>query len=213
MATHTARKYDSTRRQESARHTRLKIAQAARSLFEQRGYAGATIEMIAREAGVAKETVYATFKNKKSILGFLLEISIGGDDQPVPLLQRAEIEANLRETNQHRQVAVFAEHVTRIMARAAPVFEITRVAAKTEPEIAGRVKRLYRERLRNIGRFAEALAARGALRSGMDQQRAAEIVWGLSSAELYLLMTEYAGWTREQYAAWLADTLERTILP
>src|SRR5512143_4161962 len=146
------RKYDAARRRESARQTRLKIAEAARRLFQERGYAGATIEAIAREAGVAKETVYASFKNKRTILTFLLDISIGGDDQPLALMDRREIRANMREINQRKQLAVFAGHIAEIMSRAAPIFEITRIAAKTEPEIAERLKKVYAERLRNLRR-------------------------------------------------------------
>ena len=62
------RKYDSTRRQALAEATKIKIAEAARNLFFKRGYVGTTIEEVANEAGVSKETVYAVFGNKPGIL-------------------------------------------------------------------------------------------------------------------------------------------------
>ncbi len=213
MSTLPRRKYDSSRRQESARQTRLKIAESARSLFRERGYDGASIEAIAEQAGVAKETVYASFGNKRNILAFLLDISVGGDDRPLRLIERPEVQANLRDTDQHRQVAVFAAKVTEVLARAAPIFEITRIAGKTETEIAERTRRLYEERMSNMRRFAEALASNGPLRSGLDSRSAAETIWALSSPELFQLLTEYRGWTPEQYAAWLAQLLEIAILP
>jgi len=64
----TKRAYNSSRRKEQALQTRRQIVEAARSLFIARGYAGATIEAIAQEAGVAPETVYAAFGNKRAIL-------------------------------------------------------------------------------------------------------------------------------------------------
>ena len=61
----TKREYDSSRRQAQAQETRRHILEAARKLFMERGYAGATAEAIASEAGVSAQTIYAIFKNKK----------------------------------------------------------------------------------------------------------------------------------------------------
>lgn len=207
------RKYDSSRRQTQARQTRLQIAEAARKLFFERGYAGATIEAIAGEAGVAKETVYAIFKNKRQVLAFLLDISVGGDDQRVRILDRPEPQAVLHDTDQRRQIELFARGIADILSRAAPIFEITRIAAKTEPEIARRVKHLYHERLENMTTVVKHLAGNGPLREGLDEKHAAEMLWATSSSELFLLLTEYRGWSKEEYATWLAQVLKRLLLP
>ncbi len=207
------RKYNSTRRKEQARLTRLQIAKAARTLFFERGYAGATIEAIAENANVSKETIYAIFKNKQQILAFLLDISMGGDDLPVRILDRPEPQAVLHDTDQRRQLERFARGIAEIMSRAAPVFEVTRTAAKTEPEIARRVKHLYRERLENMAAFVHHVAANGPLRDGLDEKHAAEIVWAITSPELFQLVSENLGWSEEQYSRWLADLLANLILP
>jgi AcrR family transcriptional regulator len=207
------RKYDSSRRQTQARQTRLQIAEAARKLFLQRGYAGATIEAIAEEAQVAKETFYAIFKNKCRVLAFLLDISVGGDDQKVRILDRPEQQAVLHDTDPKRQLHLFAQGIADVMARAAPVFEVMRVAAKTEPEIARRVKHLYQERLDNMTTVVRHFAAHGPLRDGLDEGRAAEIVWATTSPELFQLLTEYRAWSKAQYSQWLEETLTRLLLP
>jgi AcrR family transcriptional regulator len=209
----TKRKYDSSRRTEQARQTRLQIAEAARNLFFERGYAGATIEAIADEAGVAKETIYAIFKNKREILAFLLDISVGGDDLPIRIIDRPRQKAMLQEPDQQRQLDSFASGITDVMSRAAPVFEVTRIAAKTEPEIAHRIRHLYRERLENMSIIVRHIAANGPLRDGLDEARAAEIVWAVTSPELYQLMNENLAWSKEQYSRWLAGVLKRLILP
>src|SRR5512140_1803417 len=108
----TKRKYDGARRQAQARQTRLQIAKAARKLFTERGYGGATIEAIAAQAGVAKETVYAIFRNKQRLLTYLLVISVGGDDRPVRILDRPGPQAGLQDTDQRRQLMRFARDVT-----------------------------------------------------------------------------------------------------
>ena len=50
----------------------------------ERGYTGTTIEQIAQEAGVAVETLYATFGSKRAVLSRLVGVSVVGDDEPVP---------------------------------------------------------------------------------------------------------------------------------
>ena len=207
------RKYDSSRRQAQARQTRLQIAEAARALFLERGYGGTSIEAIADKAGVAPETIYASFKNKRNVLSFVFDIAIGGDDEDIRLLDRPDPQAVLQETDQQRQLTMFAHDITKILHRAAPVFEILRIAAKTEPEIAELVRRLLQERLANMNRVAKAVAANGHLRENLNRTRAAEVIWSMTSPELYLLLTRELRWTDEQYAQWLADALIRLVLP
>jgi AcrR family transcriptional regulator len=207
------RKYNSTRRQAQARQTRLQIAEAARVLFLEKGYAGTTIEAIAEKAGVAPETIYATFKNKRNVLAFLFDISIGGDDEDIRLLDRPNPQAVLKETDQHHLLTLFARDITKILHRAAPIFEILRIAAKTEPEIAELVQRLLRERMVNMNMVAKQVAANDPLREGLTRAQAAELLWSMTSPELYLLFSRDRGWTDEQYNHWLTDTLIRLLLP
>jgi len=75
-------------RRDAARN-RQRILDAARELFVERGYVAATIGAIAGRASVSPETVYATFKNKRSILSRLIDVSMAGDDAPVPILERS----------------------------------------------------------------------------------------------------------------------------
>src|SRR5688572_30838780 len=61
------RAYNTALRREQARATRLRIQEAARRLFVTRGYGTVTMAEIAREAGVAHQTVYAVFGTKLSV--------------------------------------------------------------------------------------------------------------------------------------------------
>jgi len=207
------RKYDSSRRKAQARQTRLQITEAAYKLFVERGYAGATIEAIAQEAGVAQETVYAIFGSKRKILAFLLDISVGGDDQPVRILDRREPQAVLHDTDQKRQLAMFAKGITEILIRAAPIVEIMRNAAKIEPEIAELLENMLKERLQNMTSFAQSVADNGPLQVGLDEAQAGEMVWAMTSPELFQLLTIDRGWTKEKYTQWLTDVLPRLLLP
>lgn len=207
------RKYNSSRRQAQAHETKMQIVQVSRALFMERGYAGATIEAIASQVGVSQETIYSIFKNKRNILSFLLDVSIGGDDQPIRLLDRPEPQAVMHDTEQRKQLSMFAQGITEILERASPVLEIMRSAAKTEPEIADLLKHLLDERLQNMVTFVHSVAANGPLRDGLDEANAGEIIWTITSPEVFQLLTVERGWAREKYIQWLADTLTRLLLP
>jgi len=207
------RKYDSSRRQAQARETRRQIVEAARSLFIKRGYNGTTIDAIAQAAVVAPETVYAIFGNKRKILSHLMDISIGGDDQPIRLIDRPEPQAVLNDTDQRRQIMMFSQGITEIMARVAHLFEIMRSAAKTEKDIEDLLQHMLKERLENMTIFVQRIATHSGLRERMEVSTAGELVWTITSPEVFLLLTRDRNYSTEQYAAWLQATLTRLLLP
>jgi TetR/AcrR family transcriptional regulator, regulator of autoinduction and epiphytic fitness len=207
------RTYDSSRRKEQARQTRRQITEAARILFVVRGYSGATMESIAKEADVAVETVYASFGNKRAILSHLIGVSLVGDDEPSPLLQRPGPMSAMQEKDQHRQIRMFAADMVEIMERVAPLFEVMRAAAKTEPDIAEMLQKLLAERLTGMKVFVNALLSNGPLQGGLSLERGAETIWAISSAEVYSLLVKDRGWTTGEYKEWLTDTLDKLIIP
>ena len=209
----TKRPYNSTRRQAQARETRKQIVEAARQLFAENGYSGATIEAIAQEAGVAPETIFATFGSKRAILAALIDVSVGGDEQPMPLLQRPGPQTVFKENDPIRQLQLFAEDITGILERVAPIFEIMHMAAKTETDIEELLKNLLEERLLNLTTFVQSLSAHSPLRGELTAEQAGEIVWTITSPEVFSLLTVERGWARERYVHWLSDTLIRLLLP
>lgn len=207
------RRYDSARRKEQARQTRAAILEAAQRLFAERGYASSTIEAIAAEAGVAVDTVYASFGSKRGVLSKLMDVRVGGDDQPVGVLDRPGPQAVRREPDQRRQVATFAADITSIIERARPVDDIIRSAAAVDGEVATMRSRLHETRFQNMRQFVAWLAANGPLREGLSEDDAAAIVWSLTSPEMHRLLRVDRGWSPERYTEWLAETVTRTLLP
>jgi len=207
------RAYNSNRRKEGARQTRRQIIEAARQLFIERGYSGATMESIALQAGVAVETVYAVFSNKRTILSSLFGVSLVGDDEPTPLLQRQGPMAVLKEKNQLRQIQLFSADMAQIMQRVAPLFMVMRAAARSEPDIAELLGRMLAERLEGMKVFVRALASNGSLPPGLTVEAAAETVWAITSAEVFTLLVTDRGWSIEKYQQWLVNALSRLIVP
>jgi AcrR family transcriptional regulator len=206
------RAYRSELRAEQARQTRMRVLDAAQSLFEEHGYAGTTMEAIANAAGVAVDTVYATFGTKRKVLAALLDVRVGGDDLPLAVIDRPEPQAVRLERDQRRQVEMFAASIALIIERVRPVDDVMRGAASVDPEIAALRARLQQVRFENMRRFVSWLAANGPLRAGLGEDEASAVVWTLTSPEVHRLFRSERGWTAEQYEAWLEATLARTVL-
>ena len=115
------RRYDSTRRRQQARENRLRILAAAHELFVDKGYGSTTIAEVAAAAGVAVETVYATFRNKPTLLHRAWDVAVGGDEQDVHLLDRPEMRAVLTEPDLVTRLTRFVEVNTAVMRRTAPL--------------------------------------------------------------------------------------------
>jgi len=209
----TKRKYNSTRRQTQAGETRRQILEAAHKLFIERSYAGATIEAIAKEAGVALKTVYAVFTNKRKILVTLLNSSSSNSgEENIPVLERAGPKAVSQERDQRRQLQMFAQVIADNMEGAAYIAEIMNVAAKTEADIDKMVQNLNKQRWQHMAVAVRQIAFNGPLRE-KDEAFATDTVWTLTSPEVFLLLTRDRGWSKEKYTEWLADSLIRALLP
>jgi len=209
----TKREYDSTRRQAQADETRRHILEAARKLFMERGYAGATAEAIAAEAGVAAQTIYAIFKNKKRMLISLMNVSpTTGVEDHTPMPERPSVQAVSQEHDQRRQLQMFTQVVATNLDQFAVVSEIMADAAKTDPDLDRIIQKLNKQRLEHMTLAVEQVAANGPFREKIDEGYARDIVWALTSPEVFLLLTRERGWSKEKYAQWLADTLTRVLL-
>src|SRR6185503_316590 len=208
------RKYDSTRRQSQADETRRQILTAAHRLFTERGYAGATIEAIAAQAGVAPETIYAIFRNKGKILASLVNfLSASRAEERVPLLERIGPQAVAQERDQRRQLQLFAQVVANNLEGNASISEIILVAAKTDQDIEKIMQQFIKQRRQHMAVAVRQIAANGPFLENMDEEYATDTVWTLASPEVFLLLRRDLGWRKDKYTQWLAETLIRVLLP
>jgi TetR/AcrR family transcriptional regulator of autoinduction and epiphytic fitness len=104
------RPHDNSRRQAQARATRLRVIEAAKRLFIEHGYPATTIEAIAETADVSLPTLYRLFGSKRALLAAVLDVSFGGDDQPIAFADRPDVRAARAETDPAKMVTAFAEH-------------------------------------------------------------------------------------------------------
>jgi AcrR family transcriptional regulator len=206
------RRYRSPRRQEQAETTRRAIVEAATHLLMTRGYAGTTMDAIAREAEVATITVYSVFSTKPKVIEAAIQSAVTGSGAPTPVLEQPGPRAVLADLDQRRQIKGFAAGIGAVMQRVAPLFEATRAGSDGDPAVASLRRSLLAQRLNGMRAFAGAVMRNGPLRNGISLEAAAETIWALSSPDLHQLLTLQLGWDQARYVAWLDDVLAAALL-
>jgi AcrR family transcriptional regulator len=207
------RRYDSSRRRAQAAATRADILDAAQRRFEESGYAGTTMEAIAAEAGVALKTVYVAFETKSGLLRGLWNHLLRDGLDEVPVAQLDRYREILAEPDPARQLRMNAQAARIVKERIAIVMEVIRTAAPSDPDIGALWGRIQTEFHANQRVIVESLAAKGALRAGLDVDRAADLLWTLNHPNVWQLLVGERGWTPEQWERWLAETAAAQLLP
>jgi AcrR family transcriptional regulator len=205
-----SRPYASPLRQEQAAQTRARILDAARALFERDGFARTTVKSIAAAAKVAPDTVYATFGTKVRVLTGLIDRELTASADAASVTDRPEAHAVRDELNQLEQLHLFARDIATVLDRVRPVYEILHNAAAVDAELLAVTQEMDNNRLKQLRTIAGWLAARGPLR--VDVERASEIIWAIASPDVARMLCDGRGWTVDDYARWLEDTLVRTLL-
>ena len=201
------------RGQARTRLARAAVVEAARALFLERGYGATTIEAISDRSDVPPATVYRLFSSKRGILKALLDVSIAGDDDATPLPERPNVRSLAEAADPHHKLEGFVGIATQINVRTAPIYRILVSAAASDPDAAALVDELAGQRQQGQGVLARSLARGGALRPGLRERDAADLIHALMSPELYQLLVADRGWSPDRYSAWLTATLAQQLLP
>jgi AcrR family transcriptional regulator len=202
------RPYDARRRRERATEerseTRRRVVDAARELFLERGYVATTMADIAREAGVALQSVYTAGQSKADLLHLVTDLAVAGDSQEVMLVDRPVYAAVAAEPDPARQIGMLAGLIATTMERLAPVWITYREAAAVDPKAAANLVAAHRRRHETF-RTLIRMVPEQHLRN--DHDRSADTAWAVGSIDVFLLLRTVLEWDPAQYAEWLRDTL------
>ena len=203
------RSYNSPVRREQATRTRQRILDAAADLFTGQGYGATSIRAIAEAAQVAPDTVYAIFGSKARLLTALIDIRLapGGESS---ILDRPQVQLLRDERDPRRFLRLFARDYATMAERVRPVSEVLRTAKAVDPEMAAVRDEIEGYRLQYMQTVVGWLAERSKLR--MPLPRAAQVLWALASPDVGRMLCDVQGWTTDEYADWLAQTLTSTLL-
>jgi AcrR family transcriptional regulator len=206
------RSYHAPRRAAQARQSRQAMLDAGRRLFLEHGYAATTIGMVAEEAGVATQTVYKVFGNKPGLMKSIVDVAIVGDDEPVPMMERAFVRQNIAEPDPVRKLADYGAHLADVGPRVNPLALLVRDAAAADPAAAGIWDQMQTERLVGMTAFAQHLREGGYLRDGVSVNEARDVLWTHSSVELWDLLVNQRGWSVKRYGRWIGSQLAAALL-
>ncbi len=200
------RAYSSPLRARRAEETRQSITAAARRLLEERGPASVTIDDIARAAGVASATVYATFGSKVGILLAILDEFTAG--------------AGIRELTAHlakatgdpdRQLALYVRFDRRLFDAGRQIIGVALGLRAADPDVEAWFSEGERRRRANQAALVHSWSRLGVLRPDLAERRAADILWALTGPAVHQLFVEESNWGSVAYERWLCGLLGREL--
>jgi len=194
----------------------MAIIEAAHVEFAERGYHATTMASIAARAGVAVQTVYFVFGTKPNLLGDVIGASVMGLTADGEFAENPEesdwyVQA-MNATDGRSAVERFVVGGVPIFSRTAAVADAARVAGQTDDDARAVYERGEAYRREQFARFVRSLDERGLLRSGLDVERATDILVTMLGTQTYLSFTSDHGWTPAEFADWLTDVLSAMLL-
>lgn len=199
-------------RAERGRATRRRIVAAAADLFVRNGYLQTTMADIARAAGVAVQTLYLSFGSKVAVMSAAIDVTIAGDDEPVPVLEREWHQRMRDEPDGPRATDIFVTVAAEIIQRFYPLYAAVRAAA-ADPELAELLDGNKQERFTTFHHVAEELAGKAGYNPNLPTRRAAEILYAQLSEETYGLLVVEHGWPVNEWSAWAARHAMDELFP
>jgi AcrR family transcriptional regulator len=199
-----ARAYRMGKREITVEETRDKIIRAARDLFSQSGFHGVTLDDVAKQAGVARATVYYQFESKYGLL----------DSVVTDALQAKKAEG-LRLAREHEDALAgmhrYIEEVCKFWAGDHILFRNAYGLAAIDVD-AATLFDSYDERRRELLMWlAKRLDDQGHLRDGLTQRRVTDVLWLLSSFRSFDQLLNRAQLSVDEAASLLNELAESVL--
>ncbi|MFI7072573.1 TetR/AcrR family transcriptional regulator [Micromonospora aurantiaca] len=202
--------YDNTGREAAAQANRRRILAVAHDAFLDNGYAGTTLRAVAQAAGVSQETLYKSFGGKAGLLKAVYDVTIAGDDSPVPVAQRQHGNAVRAAGDTAAAAAAWARMTVAIGARIKPLLGAL-MSAREDAAIRELIAVTEAERLAGARLVAEFWHNLGWLRPHADVEEHAITLWTLNSPEVRFLL-DRQGYDDDRYTTWLEASVRALVL-
>lgn len=199
------RSYRSEVRRQQAQLTRDRILEVARRLLVTGGYSQVTMQELAREAGVAYQTVFSHFGNKVRLAMELIDAGFPHVPEALALLEQAR-----RAEDPVAWLRFVGTFSRRINEPCADLFRFMREAGDTR--LLDRFKEIERNRRARLAELGTQLERTGSLRAGLSGAEAADVVWAMAGPETYARLVLDRGWTPDRFEGWLGEALVDALL-
>ena len=118
----------------------------------------------------------------------------------------------LEEPDPARQLELNARHAVTVKRRIGALHEVIRAGASVDPEVDSLWDRIQTEFRENQRAIAASIAEKGALRPGLDIERAADILWTINHGDVWQHLVVRRGWSPAEFERWLADSFRALLL-
>lgn len=207
------RRYASAVRAEQTALLRRRILDAARASLLAHGYAGTTIGGVAAAAEVSVQTVYNTVGSKPALLKAVYDVTLAGDDEPVPMSERPVVRAMLAADDGRECLRLYARMGRELAERTLPLVAILLARATGgDPDLSAFADTIEDERAVGTRRTAEHVADRFGLRPGLDTATAADVLWTLTAPDVADRLVRRRAWGWDRFEAWLGDAMGDALL-
>jgi AcrR family transcriptional regulator len=176
------RKYEQRLRAESAEETRRRILDAVYERMRSAPARPISLDAVARDAQVARSTVYAIFGSRAGLFDALAQevADRGGYDSLLDAVRDPDVRVTMSE-GMRASVTMYAAD--------RDVFRVLYSMAELDAEaVGGAVGRINDERRAGMARLARRLGRAGLLRDGVSVERAAHTLWVLTSFDAFDLL-------------------------
>lgn len=102
---------------------------------------------------------------------------------------------------------------TEIAPQGAPILLLVRAAAATGPAMAELLAEADRQRWDRMRHNAARLAAVGGIRDSVSLDEAADVMWTVTSTEIYDLLVRQRRWPIDRYGRFVSETIAAALLP
>jgi AcrR family transcriptional regulator len=205
QSTLMSRTYEQRARAEEAERTRMRIIDAVFERLREAPAERISIDRIARMAGVARSTVYATFGSRSGLFNAVARelVARSGYDRLVDAKHQPDARDRLR-TGFRAASGMFAAN--------RDIFRALRSMAQLDADaVGGAVNWMDDERARGMARLTEHLDEQGLLRKGLSAKEAEHILWMLTSFESFDELYSNRKLSLARTAEILTQTAERAL--
>lgn len=200
------------RRARRALETRRRIRSAARDLFVEHGYGATTIQQIAAKADVAWQTVYSVFGTKAAILSEIFDVTVAGDDEPVPMAERPFVRRIAEAGDPRDKARILAANLRATNARTADIQSVIESAAANDADMAALWNTLMDQLIRGMTMAVTALRKQNALRDDLTIKKAADRLWWYAGPWAYRGLVKTRGWTLDEFESWLTEAIHTQLI-
>jgi AcrR family transcriptional regulator len=200
-------------REEAARETRRRIVSTAADRVLEGGYRAMTIASLASDAGVSPQTVYNSVGGKAEVIKAVYDTMLAGDHEPVPMSERPEFVA-VQEAGDAESWATAYAHWTRLIwdRVGGLVGVLLDHGPAGDPVLEELVASMDRERRTGNDNSLKGLVRIGLLPTrAVARKHTADVVWTVTSPDVYDRLVVRCGWSTRSYELWLAAQLEAAV--